>query len=169
MAVSSGLKRSQRVSKCVETLGAEHIRESQAVSRCHETLGAERIHASHKVTKCHATLGAGPSRASRRVSTGPKTFGAECIHGSHKVSKGPRNPRRRAHPRAPQGLALMRQVRMAMFSRARQNSAKCSQAVIVLRACSNCCHALIDLHASSTSRTFRSGVLCTAPGERASP
>ena len=85
MAVSSGLKRSQRVSKCVETLGAEHIRESQAVSRCHETLGAERIHASHKVTRCYATLGAGPNRASRRVSTGPTTLGAECIHRSRKV------------------------------------------------------------------------------------
>ena len=60
MAVSSGLKRSQRVSKCVETLGAEHTRESQAVSRCHETLGADRTHASHKVTKYHASLGAGP-------------------------------------------------------------------------------------------------------------
>ena len=85
MAVSSGLKRSQRVSKCVETLGAEHIRESQAVSRCHETLGDERIHASHKVTRCHATLVAGPTRASRRVSTGPTTLGAECIHRSRKV------------------------------------------------------------------------------------
>ena len=85
MAVSSGLNRSQRVSKCVETLGAEHIRESQAVSRCHETLGAERIHASHKVTRCHATLVAGPTRASRRVSTGPTTLGAECIHRSRKV------------------------------------------------------------------------------------
>ena len=85
MAVSSGLKRSSKVSKCVETLGAEHVRESQAVSRCHEPLGAQRIHASHKVTRCHATLGAGPSRASRRVSTGPTTLGAECIHRSRKV------------------------------------------------------------------------------------
>ena len=104
MAVSSGLKQSQRVSKCVENLGAEHIRESQAVSRCHETLGAQRIHASHKVTKCHATLVAGPSRASRRVSTAPKpsapsastglkvskchaTLGAEPIHAPHRVSQ----------------------------------------------------------------------------------
>ena len=37
----SGLKRSQRVSKRHETLGAEHIRASHMVSQCHETLGAE--------------------------------------------------------------------------------------------------------------------------------
>ena len=49
MAVSSGLTRSQKVSKCNETLGAEHIRASHMVSQCHETLGAERIRALHEV------------------------------------------------------------------------------------------------------------------------
>ena len=57
MAVSSGLKRSQRVSKCHETLGAEHIRASHLVSQCHETLGAERMRASHEVSQCHEALG----------------------------------------------------------------------------------------------------------------
>ena len=47
MAVSSGLKGSQRVSKCLEPLGAEHIRESHAVPRCQETFGAERSRTSH--------------------------------------------------------------------------------------------------------------------------
>ena len=42
MVVSSGLKRSQRVSKRRETLGAEHARASHAVSPRHETLAAER-------------------------------------------------------------------------------------------------------------------------------
>ena len=42
MVVSSGLKRSQRVSKRRETLGAEHTRASHAVSPRHETLAAER-------------------------------------------------------------------------------------------------------------------------------
>ena len=41
MAVSSGLKRSQRVSKCHETLGADRIRALHEVSMCCETLGAE--------------------------------------------------------------------------------------------------------------------------------
>ena len=50
MAVSSGLKRSQRVSKCHETLGAEHIRASRTVSQCHGTLGAEHIGALHTVS-----------------------------------------------------------------------------------------------------------------------
>ena len=49
MAVSSGLKRSQRVSKCHQALGAEHTRASHTVSQRHETLGAERIRASHNV------------------------------------------------------------------------------------------------------------------------
>ena len=64
MAVSSGLKRSQRVSKCHETLGAEHIRASRTVSQCHGTLGAEHIRALHTVSKCHETLGAERIRAS---------------------------------------------------------------------------------------------------------
>ena len=58
MAVSSGLKRSQRVSKCHETLGAEHIRASHMVSQCHETLGAERVRALHEVSNCHDTISA---------------------------------------------------------------------------------------------------------------
>ena len=40
MAVSSGLKRSQRVSKCYETHGAENIRASHMVPQRSETLGA---------------------------------------------------------------------------------------------------------------------------------
>ena len=51
VAVSSGLKRSQRASKCNETHGAENIRASHRVSKCHETLGAERIRASRMVSK----------------------------------------------------------------------------------------------------------------------
>ena len=58
MSVSSGLKRSHRVSKCHETLGAKHIRASHMVSQCHETFGAERIRALHKVSKCRGALGA---------------------------------------------------------------------------------------------------------------
>ena len=132
MAVSSGLKRSQRVSKCVETLGAEHIRESQAVSRCHETLGAERIHASHKVTRCHATLVAGPTRASRRVSTGPTTLGAECIHRSRNVY-GTARLRHFSHScvqetsfaiqLAPLTHALVRETRKHAITRARNKQA----------------------------------------------
>ena len=53
MAVSSGLKRSQRVSKCNETHGAENIRASHLVSKCLETLGAERIRALRNVSKYH--------------------------------------------------------------------------------------------------------------------
>ena len=41
MSVSSGLKRSHRVSQCHETLGAEHIRAPHKVSQCREALGAE--------------------------------------------------------------------------------------------------------------------------------
>ena len=40
VAVSSGLKRSQRVSKCYETHGAENIRASHMVPQRNETLGA---------------------------------------------------------------------------------------------------------------------------------
>ena len=58
MAVSSGLKRSQRVSKCHETLGAEHTPASRTVSQRHETLGAERIRVLHAVSECSGTLGA---------------------------------------------------------------------------------------------------------------
>ena len=49
VAVSSGLKQSQRVSTCNKTHGAENIRASHLVSKCHETLGAERVRASHGV------------------------------------------------------------------------------------------------------------------------
>ena len=63
MAVSSGLKRSQRVSKCHETLGAEHARASHAVSQRHETLGAERIRVLPAVSECPETLGAERIRA----------------------------------------------------------------------------------------------------------
>ena len=79
MAVSSGLKRSQRVSKCHETLGAEHIRASHLVSQCHETLGAERIRALHDASRSHETLGAARMRACHMVSkcheTGTKEHG----------------------------------------------------------------------------------------------
>ena len=89
MAVSSGLKRSQRVSKCHETLGAEHIRASHMVSKCNETLGAEHIRASHRVSKCRETLGAEPIRASHKVSKGHEMLGAEHIRASHMVSQCP--------------------------------------------------------------------------------
>ena len=169
VAVSSGLKRSQRVSKCYETHGAENIRASRPVSHCHETLGAEHIRASLMVSKCkepHWRL------AHLRVSQGPKVPRNPRRRAHPRVSqclKVPRNPRRRVHSRVSQGLTMFRHVKMAMFCRARQNSANCSQAVIVLRALSNGSQTLIVLHALSTSRTTRSGVLCTAPGERASP
>ena len=68
MAVSSGLKRSQRVSKCHETLGAEHARASHAVSQRHETLGAERIRVLPAVSECPETLGAERIRAFHGVS-----------------------------------------------------------------------------------------------------
>ena len=64
----SGLKRSPRVSKCHETLGAEHIRASDMVSQCHEILGAERIRALHDASKSHETLGAARMRACHMVS-----------------------------------------------------------------------------------------------------
>ena len=67
-AVSSGLKRSQRVSKCHHTLGAEHMRASQRVSQCHETLGAERSRVLRKVSQWHEALGAELMRASHSVS-----------------------------------------------------------------------------------------------------
>ena len=63
MAVSSGLKRSQRVSKCNETLGAEHTRASHTVSQRHETLGAERIRVLHAISGCSETLGSERIRA----------------------------------------------------------------------------------------------------------
>ena len=63
MAVSGGLKQSQRVSKCHETLGAEHTRASHTVSRRHETLGAERIRVLHAVSECSEPLGAERIRA----------------------------------------------------------------------------------------------------------
>ena len=63
MAVSSGLKRSQRVSKCHETLGAEHTRASHAVSQRRETLGAERTRVLHAVSECSQPLGAERIRA----------------------------------------------------------------------------------------------------------
>ena len=79
MAVSSGLKRPQRVSKCHETLGAEHARASHAVSQRHETLGAERIRALHDASKSHETPGAERMRACHMVSkcheTGTKEHG----------------------------------------------------------------------------------------------
>ena len=64
MAVSSGLKRSQRVSKYHETLGAEHICASHMVSQCRESLGAERVRALHEVSNCHETLSAERARVS---------------------------------------------------------------------------------------------------------
>ena len=63
MAVSSGLKRSQRVSKCHETFGAEHTRASHTVSQRRETLGAERIRVLHAVSECSEPLGAERIRA----------------------------------------------------------------------------------------------------------
>ena len=87
MAVSSGLKRSQRVSKCHETLGAEHIRASHMVSQCHETLGAERIRALHEVSICHEILGAERVRASHLVPKCNEILAAEHIRASHMVSQ----------------------------------------------------------------------------------
>ena len=63
MAVSSGLKRSQRVSKCHETLGAEHMLASDKGSKRHDILSAEHIRASHMVSQCHETLGTEHIRA----------------------------------------------------------------------------------------------------------
>ena len=63
MAVSGGLKQSQRVSKCHETLGAEHTRASHTVSQRRETLGAERIRVLHAVSVCSEPLGAERIRA----------------------------------------------------------------------------------------------------------
>ena len=105
MAASSGLKRSQRVSKCRQNLGVENIRASHMVSQCHEPLGAERIRplhdaskchetlsaertrACHTVSQCHETLGAESMRASRTVAKCRETLGAEHISASHRVSK----------------------------------------------------------------------------------
>ena len=56
MVVSSGLKRSQRVSKCNQAFGAEHTRASHTVSQRHETLGADRIRVLHAVSECSGTL-----------------------------------------------------------------------------------------------------------------
>ena len=63
MAVSSGLKRSQRVSKCHGTLGAEHTRASHTVSQRREPPGAERTRVLHAVSECSELLGAGRIRA----------------------------------------------------------------------------------------------------------
>ena len=56
MVVSSGLKRSQRASKCHQALGAEHTRASHTVSQRHETLGTDRIRVLHAVSECSGTL-----------------------------------------------------------------------------------------------------------------
>ena len=89
----SGLKRSPRVSKCHETLGAEHIRASHMVSQCHEILGAERIRALHEVSQSHETLGAERVRASQRVSKRGNhyqscTLGLEAQEVAHRHGVG---------------------------------------------------------------------------------
>ena len=68
MAVSSGLKRSQRVSKCHDTPGAAHIRASHMASLCYDALGAEPVRTLHKVSMCYQTLGLRRIRASHKVS-----------------------------------------------------------------------------------------------------